>query len=227
MDSESRRAFKDQLFGQFERVGHALGSARRLEILDLLAQGERSVESLAHETGMSVSNTSRHLQILRDARLVDVRREKLYIFYRIADDRVFLACQALRKLAEARLTEIGGIVAAFLRDRDSLERVDAAGLMDRLKAGNVVVLDVRPAIEYHAGHIAGARSIPLAELEVRLREIPKGREVIAYCRGPFCVFADEAVALLNGRGYRARRFELGFPDWQALGLPVEKVAGGG
>jgi DNA-binding transcriptional ArsR family regulator len=225
MDRATKRAFKDQLFEQFERVGQALSSARRLELLDLLAQGERSVEALARETGMSVSNTSRHLQILRDARLVVVRRDGVYIFYRLAEDRVFLAWQALRDLAEARLTEIGEIVRTFVRDRDALERVSVAELRERLASGTVVVLDVRPAIEYRAGHIAGAHSIPLAELEARLREIPEGQEVIAYCRGPFCIFADEAVTLLSARGYQARRLGIGFPDWQALGLPVERTAG--
>ena len=226
MDDSTKREFKDQLYEQFERVAQALASARRLELLDLLAQREWSVEALAAETGMSVANTSRHLQILRAAQVVEVRREGSYLFYRLADERVFRVCQALRELAEVRLAEIDRIVQTFLKDRNALDGVSVAELRRRLKDGGVVVLDVRPEGEYRAGHIAGARSVPLAELEARLREIPKDQEVVAYCRGPYCVFADEAVALLRARGYRARRFELGFPDWKARGLPVERVSGG-
>jgi rhodanese-related sulfurtransferase len=226
MDDATKREFKDQLYEQFERVGHALASARRLELLELLAQGERSVESLAAETAMSVANTSRHLQILRAAQIVEMRRDGSYVFYRLADERVFRAYQALRELAEVRLLEIDRIVQTFLKDRDALERVGVAELRRRLKDGSVVVLDVRPEGEYHAGHIAGARSVPLAELKARFREIPKDQEVVAYCRGPYCVFADEAVALLRAHGYRARRFELGFPDWKAHGLPVGGASGG-
>jgi rhodanese-related sulfurtransferase/DNA-binding transcriptional regulator YhcF (GntR family) len=226
MDDTTKREFKDQLYEQFERVGHALASARRLELLELLAQGERSVESLAAETAISVANTSRHLQILRAAQIVEVRRDGSYVFYRLADERVFRAYQALRELAEVRLLEIDRIVQTFLKDRNALDGVSVAELRRRLKDGGVVVLDVRPEGEYRAGHIAGARSVPLAELEARLREIPKDQEVVAYCRGPYCVFADEAVALLRAHGYRARRFELGFPDWKARELPVERVSGG-
>ena len=153
-----------------------------------------------------------------------MRREGSYLFYRLADERVFRVCQALRELAEVRLAEIDRIVQTFLKDRNALDGVSVAELRRRLKDGGVVVLDVRPEGEYRTGHIAGARSVPLAELEARLHEIPKDQEVVAYCRGPYCVFADEAVALLRARGYRARRFELGFPDYKARGLPVE---GGG
>jgi rhodanese-related sulfurtransferase/DNA-binding transcriptional ArsR family regulator len=226
MDDSTKREFKDRLYEQFERAAQALSSARRLELLDLLAQGEWSVEALAAETGMSVANTSRHLQILRAAQVVEVRREGSYIIYQLADERVFRVCQALRELAEARLAEIDRIVQTFLKDRNALDGVGVAELRRRLKDGGVVVLDVRPEGEYRAGHIAGARSVPLAELEARLREIPKDQEVVAYCRGPYCVFADEAVALLRAYGYRARRFELGFPDWKARGLPVEAATGG-
>jgi rhodanese-related sulfurtransferase len=225
MDIKTKRAFKTQLFEQFERVGHALAGARRLELLDFLAQREWSVEALAREADMTTANTSRHLQILRDARLVAVRREGAYMFYRLADQRVFLAWRALRDLAVSRLAEIDQLVSTYLRDRDALERVGVDELRERLEAGHVVVLDVRPESEYRSGHIAGARSLPLAELEARLGEIPKDQEVVAYCRGPYCIFADDAVAFLNAKGYRARRFELGFPDWQVLGLPVEAAAG--
>ena len=169
---------------------------------------------------MSVANTSRHLQILR-GRSVEVRREGSYLFYRLADERVFRACQGLRELAEVRLAEIDRIVQTFLKDRTALDGVSVAELQRRLKDGGVVVLDVRPEGEYRAGHIAGVRSVPLAELEARLHEIPKDQEVVAYCRGPYCVFADEAVALLRACATAPGGFELGFPDYKARGLPVE------
>jgi rhodanese-related sulfurtransferase len=226
MDDRAKRQFKDQLYEQFERVGQALASARRLELLELLAQGERSVEALAVETAMSVANTSRHLQVLRGAQMVEVRRDGSYVFYRLADARVFRVWQALRELAEVRISEIDRLVQMFLKDRDALESLGVAELRKRLEDGGVVVLDVRPAVDYRSGHIAGARSIPLAELKARLRDLPKDQEVVAYCRGPYCVFADEAVALLRSHGYRARRLDLGFPDWKAQGLPVELASGG-
>ena len=223
MDDTTKRQFKDQLYEQFERVGRALASAHRLELLELLAQGERSVEALAAETAMSVANTSRHLQILRGVHLVHVRRDGPYVFYRLADERVFRVWQALRELAETQLTEIDRLVQTYLSDRDALEAISVEELRSRLEQGGVVVLDVRPEVEYRAGHIAGARSVPLAELKTRLRDIPKDQEVVAYCRGPYCVYADDAVTLLRAKGFRARRFELGFPEWKALGLPVESA----
>jgi rhodanese-related sulfurtransferase len=226
MDESTKREFKDKIYEQFERVAQALASARRLELLDLLAQGERSVEALATETSMSVANTSRHLHILRAAQVVEVRRDGSYNYYRLGDERVSRVWQALRELAEARLAEIDWIVHTFLKDRDTLDRVDVAELRRRLKDSSVTVLDVRPEVEYRAGHIAGARSVPMPELLARLREIPKDQEVVAYCRGPYCVFADEAVGLLRAHGYRARRFELGFPGWKAQGLPVEVASRG-
>lgn len=222
MDAKTKRTFKNQLYEQFARLGKALAHGRRLELLDLLAQGERSVEDLAREMAMPVASASQHLQVLRAARLVEVRREGLYAWYRLADERVFRLWQALRDLGEERLAEIDRVVQTFLRDRQTLEAIGARELRQRLQEGSAVVLDVRPEAEYRAGHISGARSIPIAELQARLREIPKSREIVAYCRGPYCVFADEAVALLRARGYRVRRFEQGFPDWRALGLPVEK-----
>lgn len=223
MDDSTKRQFKDQLYEQFERVGRALASAHRLELLELLAQGERSVEALSAETAMSVANTSRHLQILRGVHLVDVRRDGLFAFYRLADERVFRAWKALRELAETQLTEIDRIVQTYLGDRDAMEAIDAEELRSRLEQGDVLVLDVRPELEYRSGHIAGARSVPIAELKARLRSLPKDQEVVAYCRGPYCVYADDAVALLRAKGFRARRFELGFPEWKALGLPVGPV----
>jgi rhodanese-related sulfurtransferase/DNA-binding transcriptional ArsR family regulator len=215
------RLFKDKLFEQFARVGKALANPHRLEILDLLAQGERTVEDLAREAGMSVANTSRHLQELRAARLVEVRREGLYGYYRLADERVFAAWRAIRDLGEARLAEIDRLVGSYLTDRDSLEAVCAEELLAKMREEGVEVLDVRPEDEYRAGHIPGARSVPVERMDAYLEEIPRDREVVAYCRGPYCVFSDEAVALLRSRGYRARRLREGLPDWRAAGLPVE------
>jgi rhodanese-related sulfurtransferase len=221
MDHQAHRAFKNQLYEQFARISKALANPHRLELIDLLAQRERTVEDLAQEAAMSVASTSQHLQALRDARLVEVRRDGLYAFYRLADARVYKAWQALRELGEARLTEIEHVVKTYLEARETLQPVSAPELRVLLREQAVVVLDVRPTLEYRAGHIRGARSIPVSELEARLKEIPKRSEVVAYCRGPYCVFADEAVRLLRARGYRARRLTDGFPEWQAAGLPVE------
>lgn len=196
-------------------------SGRRLELLELLAQGERTVEELAAESGMSVANTSQHLKALREAQLVAVRREGLYARYRLANEQVFALWQALRDLGSARLTEIRQIVETYLTDREILNGITCIELQQRLKNRSVVVLDVRPEREYQAGHVAGARSIPLTELRARLKELPKRKEIVAYCRGPYCVYADEAVALLRLRGRKATRLETGFPDWKAQGLPVE------
>jgi rhodanese-related sulfurtransferase len=215
------RPFKDQLFEQFARIGKALANPHRLEIVDLLAQGERTVEDLAREAGMSVANTSRHLQELRAARLVEVRRDGLYGYYRLADERVFGVWRAMRELGDARLAEIDRLVETYLTDRDSLEAVCAEELLAKNREGGVVVLDVRPEQEFRAGHIPGAHSVPLERLEAYLEEIPEDQEVVAYCRGPYCMFSDEAVDLLRSRGYRARRLAEGLPDWRAAGLPVE------
>ena len=215
------REFKDLLFGQFARVGRALANPHRLELIDLLAQGERSVEDLAREAAMSVGNTSRHLQELKAARLVEVRRQSNYGYYRLADEGVYGVWRAIRGLGEARLAEIEQLVGTYLTDRDSLEAVCAKELLSKMREEDVVVLDVRPEEEYRAGHIPGARSVPVERLEAYLEDIPKDREVVAYCRGPYCVFSDEAVALLRSRGYRASRLEDGLPDWRAAGLPVE------
>jgi rhodanese-related sulfurtransferase len=215
------REFKDQLFEQFARIGKALANPHRLELLDLLAQGERTVEDLAREVGMSVANTSRHLQELKAARLVEVRREGHYGHYRLADERVFSAWRAIRELGEARLAEIDRLVGTYLNDRDSLEAVCAEELLAKMREDGAAVLDVRPEEEYRAGHIPGARSVPVERLEAYLEKIPKDREIVAYCRGPYCVFSDEAVALLRSRGYRARRLREGLPDWRDAGMPVE------
>jgi rhodanese-related sulfurtransferase len=217
----THRAFKDQLFEQFARIGKALANPHRLELLDLLAQGERTVESLAREANISVASASRHLQTLRAAQLVQVRREGLYAYYRLADERVFAVWQALRDLGGARLAELERVVRTFLEEQNTLEAVDATELLTRLQDESVIVLDIRPEEEYRAGHIQGAWSVPLEQLEACLVHIPRDREVIAYCRGPYCIFSDEAVGLLRSRGYRARRLAQGLPDWRAAGMPVE------
>src|SRR5215210_5314114 len=221
MNAATHREFKDRLFEQFARIGKALASPKRLEIVDLLAQGERTVEEIARETAMSVASASQHLQALKAARMVQARREGLYMHYRLADEDVFRTWQAVRGLAESRLSEVDRVVEAYLKDRDALEAVDAAELMERLNDGGVIVFDVRPEEEYRAGHIPGALSVPVDALEAAMRTLPKDREIVAYCRGPYCVFSDEAVALLRARGYRARRLRQGLPDWRAAGMPVE------
>jgi rhodanese-related sulfurtransferase len=224
MDKTSKRVFKDNLFEQFARIGKALASGKRLELLELLAQKERTVEELARLTDMSTANTSQHLQGLRQARLVEFRKDGLYARYRLADERVFGLWQALRDLGEDRIAEIDRVVYSFVKDRRTLKAVTTEELRQRLKDGSAIVLDVRPVEEYGVGHIPGARSIPLAELKGRLRELPKTREIVAYCRGPYCILADEAVALLRSRGLKAFRFEQGFPDWKARGFPIEMVS---
>ena len=221
MNTAAHREFKDRLFEQFARIGKALASPKRLEILDLLAQGERTVEEIARETAMPVANASQHLQVLKGARLVESRREGLYAYYRLAGEEVFEVWRAVRGLGESRLAEIDWVVEIYLKDRDALEAVGAIALMERLSDGSVVVLDVRPEEEYRAGHIPGALSVPVDALEAALQTLPKDREIVAYCRGRYCVFSDEAVKLLEARGYRARRLMEGFPEWRAAGLPVE------
>jgi len=219
------REFKDLLYAQFARVGKAVANPHRLELLDLLAQGERTVEDLAQQAALPIANASQHLQALRRASLVEVRREGPYAYYRLADDRVFRLWQAIRELGEERLAEVDRLVATFLGDRGGLEPVDASTLLRRMRHDDVVVLDVRPVEEYEAGHIPGARSIPVADLERRIEELPPEQEVIAYCRGPYCVFSDEAVVLLHAHGFRARRLAFGLPDWRSSGLPVESSQG--
>src|SRR5919108_2904308 len=215
------RPFKDRLYAEFATLGKALASARRLELLDLLAQGERSVEQLAHELGQTLANTSAHLQVLRQARLVEADKRGLNVVYRLAAPEVFTLWRTLRDLGTSRLAEIDRLVETYLTDRTSLAAVDLAELRRLLQDGTVTLLDVRPAHEYQQGHIPSARSIPVAELERRLGELPREREVVAYCRGPYCVYADEAAQLLQQHGFRVRRLEDGFPEWRAAGLPVE------
>ena len=225
MESSAKRQFKDALYGEFARIGKALASGRRLEIIDLLAQGERTVEDLARETAQSVANASQHLQVLRQAQLLDTRREGTHIAYRLADERVLRLWLALRGLGQSRLAEVERLVRTYAKDRGALQAIDSGELQRRLAAGTAVVVDVRPALEYEAGHILGARSIPIGELAGRLRELPKSKTIVAYCRGPYCVFADEAAKLLSTKGYKPLRLEGGFPDWKADGGAVEMGMG--
>ena len=220
MDAARKRDFKDALFGEFARIGKAVASGRRLEILDLLAQGERSVEELADQTSQSVANTSQHLQVLKQAQLVEPRREGTFIRYRLADEKVIRLCVALREVAEAQLADVGRLVNTYLEDRSALQGIDSSELRRRLKQGGTLVLDVRPESEYQAGHIAGARSIPVTELSERLRELPKSKTIVAYCRGPYCVFADAAAAVLSRKGFKALRLEGGYPEWKLEGGAV-------
>ncbi|MFN2538416.1 MAG: ArsR/SmtB family transcription factor [Mycobacteriales bacterium] len=214
------RGTKDALFDGFALVGKALGSGRRAELVDVLAQGERSVEELAGEIGQSVANTSQHLQQLLRAGLVQTRREGTRVYYALASDRVQELWQVLREVAAAHVAELDQLAQAYLGDRTGLESMSHAELRRRLRAGDVVVLDVRPAAEYAAGHIAGARSLPLADLTRRLKDLPKDSEIVAYCRGPYCVYADDAVRVLRRRGYQARRLQAGYPEWSRAGLPT-------
>ncbi len=210
---------KRVLFASLAEVAKGLGHGHRLEILELLAQGERSVDALAERVGLPFANTSQHLQTMRRAGLVVSRRDGKRVLYRPSDPSVLELTAALRVVAERRSAEVRDVIASYFNKRDGLEPVSRRELTRRLKDGLVTVLDVRPEDEYAAGHVRSAINIPLRELTRRLRELPRNREVIAYCRGPYCVLAFEAVALLRERGYKVRRLEDGFPEWKAAGLP--------
>ena len=221
MDHDAaHRAFKDRLYGQFARIGKGLASPHRLEFLELLAQGERTVDSLARETGLSLANASQHLLALREAGLVESRKHGLFVHYRLSDPSVFELSHAIRIVAERRLAELDRLVREHFGDRSDPEPVEMAELIERAKSGKVVILDTRPANEYAAGHIAGALSVPVDELKDRLGKLPKSKEYVAYCRGPYCIYADRAVELLRGSGRKARRLLDGFPEWKAAGLPI-------
>lgn len=213
--------FKQDLNDQFARLGKALSNGRRLELLEYLAQGERSVEQLAKVSGLSVANTSQHLQQMRQAGLVSARREGKHILYQLAGEDVVQLLDVLRTVAERRLSEVREMVAKVLTARDSLEPVQAAELLERSRLGLVTVLDVRPPEEFEAGHLPGAINLTLAELEKQLDRLPRDREVIAYCRGPYCALSFEAVARLRQQGFKARRLEQGYPEWKLAGLPTE------
>jgi len=223
MPTRSRR-FKDSIYEQVARMGKAVSAPKRLELLELLCQCPRTVEVLAEQAGIPVANASRHLQVLRAARLVETEKKGLYVEYRIADEEVCRFVFALRALAESRLAEIDKVTRAFFEQRGALEAVPGEELLRRVKSGEVTILDVRPAEEYRAAHIPGAISLPVAELKVRLRDLPRDREIVAYCRGPYCVLAAEAVELLRGRGFKAHRMEQGVVEWRARGWPVDTPA---
>jgi rhodanese-related sulfurtransferase/DNA-binding transcriptional ArsR family regulator len=217
----SSKTFKADLLEEFARIGKALSSGKRLQMLEYLAQGERSVDVLAKMTGLSVANTSQHLQQLRQAGLASARKEGLYVFYRLSSDSVVRLLTALRAVGHEQLAEVDKLVSLYFDSKDSLEPVPAQELLKRAKTGMVTVLDVRPPEEYAAGHIRGAINVPLTELTKRLDEIPSDREIVAYCRGPYCLLAFEAVAKLRKTGRKARRLENGFPEWKSAGLPVD------
>jgi len=216
---------KQTIFANLAEVAQALGHAHRLELLEHVAQGERSVEELSARANLNFANTSRHLQILRRARLVDTQRRGKHVLYRLAGDaEVVELMQALGRVGERNLAEINRVMTDYFRARDALEAVSRRDLVSRLHDGLVTILDVRPEDEFALGHLPGALNIPLAELERRLGELPADREVIAYCRGPYCVLSFEAVAALRARGYLVHRLEDGYPEWKAAGLPIEAVA---
>jgi rhodanese-related sulfurtransferase len=214
------REAKEALFDAFADVAKAMASGRRAEIIDVLAQGERSVEDLAGEISQSVANTSHHLRALARAGLVRTRRDGNRIFYALGSDRVEHLWAAMRDVAGEHVAGIERLAEAYLGNREALEAISREELKGRLRRGDLVVLDVRPEAEYRAGHIAGARSLPYTELRRRLRSLPKDTEVVAYCRGPYCVYADDVVRELGRRGYHARRLQDGFPEWKEAGLPV-------
>jgi rhodanese-related sulfurtransferase/DNA-binding HxlR family transcriptional regulator len=222
----SRRVAKSRLFDGFGAVAKALASGRRMEILDVLAQGPRSVEELSSEIDQSMANTSHHLRTMARSGLLESHRAGTRIVYRVASPKVTKLWRGIRDVASEQVAEIDRLARGYLGERDGLEPVSHEELVRRLRRKDVVVLDVRPPSEYAAGHIAGARSVPIAELSRRLKDVPKKSEVIAYCRGPYCVFADDAVRTLRRRGYRAVRLEDGFPEWRDAGLPVEVEAKG-
>ena len=217
----SEQNFKSDLFEQFARIGKALSSGKRLEMLEFLAQGERSVEQLARMTGLAVANTSQHLQLLRQVGLVTARKEGLYVYYRVAGDGIVRLLAALRAVGEEHVADVDRLVKLFRDSKDDLEPVPAKELWQRVKQGLVTVLDVRPPEEYAQGHIRGAINVPVTELKKRLHQIPAGQEVVAYCRGPYCLLAYEAVQVLRKKGIKARRLEDGYPEWKSAGLPVD------
>lgn len=218
------REAKDLLYTQFSRMAKAASNPKRIELLELLAQAERSVEELAAASGMDFSNTSAQLQVLSRARLVESRREGKRVLYRLADESVSRFLTGLREIARSRLAEVEQVARAYIRARDELEPISSADLLERLQHRQALVIDVRPVEEFAAGHIPGALSVPLAELRARLPELPRGGEIVAYCRGPYCVLAPQAIEILRRAGYRARRLEEGLPEWRLARLPVEVSA---
>jgi rhodanese-related sulfurtransferase len=214
------RAFKDAIYEQFARIGKAVSSPKRLELLDLLCQGPRTVEVLAKESGLTVANASQHLQVLRSARLAETEKEGLFVTYRLADPAVCEFFRAMRLLAEGRLAEVEQIKRQFLEGREGMEPMDREELLALVRQGAVTVLDVRPVEEFKAGHVAGALSIPLQELKLRLSDLPRDQEIVAYCRGSYCVLSIEAVEMLRAEGFQAIRIEEGIQDFRVMGFPI-------
>jgi rhodanese-related sulfurtransferase len=219
------RAFKDAIYEQFARIGKAVSSPKRLELLDLLCQGPRTVEVLAKESGLAIANASQHLQVLRAARLVAAEKEGLFVIYRLADQTVCEFFRTMRVLAESQLAEVEQIKRRFLAGRDGMEPVDRKALLDLVREEAVTVLDVRPVEEYNAGHIPGALSIPLKELKQHLAELPRDQDIVAYCRGPYCVLSVQAVEMLRAQGFNAVRLEEGIQDLRAMGFPIAEGQG--
>ena len=218
--ADTHREFKNRLYGQLARLGKALSSPHRLEMLELLAQGERTVDSLATEIGLSLANASQHLQALRQAALVENRKDGLFVYYRLADPDVFDLSKVVRSVAERRLAELDRLVLEHFGNRADAEPVPMAELLKRARSKRVVILDTRPASEYVAGHIPGALSVPVDDLQRRLKQLTRGKAYVAYCRGPYCIYADRAVEMLRASGRRARRLAEGFPEWRSAGFPV-------
>ena len=212
---------KQAVYEQLARIGKALSTPARLEILELLAQAERSVDALARLTGLTVANTSQHLQLLRQVGLVTSRREGQFIFYRLAGDEVVTLIGSLGRVGETHIAEVGKLIQNFFTVQDEIEAVPAKELLKQARKGLVTIIDLRPVEEYAAGHVPGAINIPLPELQKRLRDLPKGKEIIAYCRGPYCLMSFTAVKMLRDRGHKARRLQAGLPEWRSAGLPVE------
>ena len=215
------RQFKDAIYEQFSRIGKAVSSPKRLELIDLICQGEKTVETLARESGLTVANTSQHLQTLKAARLIEAEKDGLYVKYRLADEMVCEFFRSMRVLAENRLAEVDMIKRRFLEGREGMEPVNRDDLLKRVIEGGVTVLDVRPVDEFRTGHIPGALSVPLGHLKELLSKLPMDQEIVAYCRGPYCVLAIQAVELLRKKGFNAIRLEESVQDWLAMGLPVE------
>ena len=217
----NKREFKDSVYGELARITKSMANPHRMEIIELLAQGEYSVEQIAEQTNLPVANASQHLQVLKVAQLVDINREGNFIYYRLANSNVFKAWKALRELGVERIATIEKLVTDFRKSKFDFESVTIDDLIRKIESGKVTILDVRPESEFNKGHIANAISIPIDQLSKRLKELPKRIEIVAYCRGPFCVFADEAVAILIKAGYKATRLNEGYPDWHIQELPVE------
>jgi rhodanese-related sulfurtransferase/DNA-binding transcriptional ArsR family regulator len=217
----NKREFKDRVYNELAKISKAMANPHRLEIIELLAQGDFSVEQISIQTNLSVANASQHLQVLKTAQLVEITRNGNFIYYRLANDNVFKAWKALRELGVERIASVERLVRDFRTSNFTLESVTIDELIQKIESGKITILDVRPESEYVKGHIANSVSIPFDQLSARLKELPKRTEIIAYCRGPFCVYADEAVAILAQAGYKAKRLAEGFPDWKVKELPIE------